>query len=94
MTVPPALVRQLSTRAINEHEAHRARGYREEVRPVTPRRLTRIHQLQVHLVHEHCRRYGTAIALSREVTTRDATQFVVNHRKERIERQPVDWRPG
>ncbi|MCG3159884.1 MAG: hypothetical protein JMDDDDMK_00909 [Acidobacteria bacterium] len=78
---------------INQYAPHRLSRDAEEMRPVLPRDVLVINQLQVSLVDQRRCLQRVSFALVAHVMVRHSAQFVVNQRHQLVERSLVAVTP-
>jgi hypothetical protein len=82
-----------SSRVVDQNVAHHLRSHSKEVRAILPINFLLTGQTKIGLVHESGSLQRVAIALTLNVAMRNAPQFVIDQRRQSIERSFVALAP-
>ena len=82
-----------AARVIDQDVAHHLRRHREKVRPILPINILRARQPNIRFVDQRRRLQRVTVTLALHVAMRDAPNFVVDERRQPVERGFVTLRP-
>ena len=78
---------------VDKDVTHHLRGHRKEVRAILPLGLLLSGKTKVRLIYQCRRLERITVALAPHIAMRDASQFVINQRRESVERGSVSLLP-